>query len=203
MTSLERSERRQGVVADWNDERGFGFITPAEGGSRVFVHISAFPRGRRPVVGCEVSYTPMRDERNRARAAEVRYVGRGPANRSGPGKLPLAVAIAMMFFGILGLLVALDLLSVVIVGLYVLLSAFALLSYFVDKSAARNGQWRISEANLHTIALLGGWPGALIGQQAFRHKTTKQPFQTIFWVTVLVNCAALAWFVNAAPIALP
>ena len=43
--------RRQGTVTDWNDERGFGFITPEAQGSRVFVHISALPRGRRPAVG--------------------------------------------------------------------------------------------------------------------------------------------------------
>ncbi|WP_137123345.1 cold shock domain-containing protein [Segeticoccus rhizosphaerae] len=41
-----RSQR--GVLEDWNDARGFGFITPAGGGSRVFVHVSAFPRGPRP-----------------------------------------------------------------------------------------------------------------------------------------------------------
>lgn len=44
--------RQQGVLVDWNDERGFGFITPSAGGSRVFVHVSGFPRGQRPVSGC-------------------------------------------------------------------------------------------------------------------------------------------------------
>ena len=31
--------RRQGVLLEWNDERGFGFITPSTGGERVFVHV--------------------------------------------------------------------------------------------------------------------------------------------------------------------
>lgn len=37
---------QQGRLAAWNDERGFGFITPLEGGHKVFVHSSGFPRGR-------------------------------------------------------------------------------------------------------------------------------------------------------------
>jgi uncharacterized membrane protein YsdA (DUF1294 family) len=47
---------------------------------------------------------------------------------------------------------------------------------------------------------VGGRPGALVARQAFRHKTTKQPFRTIFWVTVIASCVALAWFVYEAPL---
>jgi uncharacterized membrane protein YsdA (DUF1294 family) len=53
------------------------------------------------------------------------------------------------------------------------------------------------------IALVGGWPGALVARRVFRHKTTKQPFCTILWVTVIANCVALAWFVYEAPLTLP
>jgi cold shock CspA family protein len=66
--------RKQGVLADWNDDRGFGFINPSAGGSRVFVDVRASPRDRRPASGCLVSYAEVRDERNRARASEVRYL---------------------------------------------------------------------------------------------------------------------------------
>ncbi|MFN3339314.1 MAG: cold-shock protein, partial [Dietzia sp.] len=48
MSSYNNARRRQGVLEDWNDSRGFGFITPSSGGARVFAHVSAFPRGRRP-----------------------------------------------------------------------------------------------------------------------------------------------------------
>ncbi len=71
-----------------------------------------------------------------------------------------------------------------------------------DKTAAKQGRWRTSESTLHTIALVGGWPGALVARPVFRHKTTKQPFSTIFWVTVIANCAALGWFVYEAPLRL-
>jgi len=50
--------RHQGSIAKWNDERGFEFITPSEGGDFVFVHISSLPRSdRRPSVNEGVSYT--------------------------------------------------------------------------------------------------------------------------------------------------
>ena len=44
--------RATGILRSWNDERGFGFIAPTQGGAELFVHISALPRdGSRPVVG--------------------------------------------------------------------------------------------------------------------------------------------------------
>lgn len=49
--------RNIGTVSKWNDDRGFGFITPNQIGDEVFVHISAFPRdGKRPTVGETVSF---------------------------------------------------------------------------------------------------------------------------------------------------
>jgi len=182
------------VLGDWNDDRGFGFITPASGGSRVFAHVSAFPRGGRPVPGGEVTYEQIRDGRNRARAKDVRYVGRGSVTRSVGKGTSLAVVIAAAFFVLLTTLMLLDKVPVCLVGLFGLLSGAAVVMYGADKSAAIAGKRRTPESTLHAIALLGGWPGALVARRVFRHKTTKQPFRSIFWVTVVVNSAALGWF---------
>jgi cold shock CspA family protein len=49
--------RTDGTLAKWNDDRGFGFITPNEGGPEIFAHISAFPRdGQRPRIGERVVF---------------------------------------------------------------------------------------------------------------------------------------------------
>ncbi len=41
----------------------------------------------------------------------------------------------------------------------------------VDKKRAIRGAWRISEASLFTVALLGGALGCTLGMNHFRHKT--------------------------------
>jgi len=65
--------------------------------------------------------------------------------------------------------------------------------YALDKSAAKKGAWRTQESTLHLLSLAGGWPGALIAQQKLRHKSKKQSFRFVFWVTVIMNCSAFFW----------
>jgi uncharacterized membrane protein YsdA (DUF1294 family) len=79
------------------------------------------------------------------------------------------------------------------VGGSLLMSALAFIAYALDKSAAKNNRWRTPERTLHWLALLGGWPGALLAQRVLRHKSKKTAFLLVFWLTVLINCAALAW----------
>lgn len=59
--------------------------------------------------------------------------------------------------------------------------------YFKDKHAAKKGTWRIPEKTLHLASLLGGWPGAIVGQQQLRHKTQKTRFRVVFWLAVITN----------------
>lgn len=79
--------------------------------------------------------------------------------------------------------------------IYLVLSVFLFVVYGVDKRAARRGAWRISERNLLFVGVLGGWPGAVIAQQVFRHKTRKSSFQWAFWATVTVNAVVVLAFV--------
>lgn len=90
-----------------------------------------------------------------------------------------------------------------IIGLYAGASLLAFIAYAWDKSAARRNEWRTPENTLHLLALAGGWPGALLAQKIFRHKTQKQSFRTVFWLTVTLNGGALGWLLvapGAAPI---
>jgi uncharacterized membrane protein YsdA (DUF1294 family) len=71
-------------------------------------------------------------------------------------------------------------------------SALCFLVYGWDKVAAGRAEDRVPEAMLHLFALAGGWPGGLIAQRVFRHKTVKASFQRMFWTTVVLNAAVLA-----------
>lgn len=75
----------------------------------------------------------------------------------------------------------------VLLAFYGLLSLMTFCLYGLDKSAARRGKWRVQESTLHFLSLFGGWPGAMLGQRVFRHKTKKLRFRVIFWFTVIIN----------------
>ena len=59
--------------------------------------------------------------------------------------------------------------------------------YGADKLAACKGWRRVPEFTLLIFGFVGGWPGAIVGQQLFRHKTQKQPFRTYFAISVVLN----------------
>lgn len=64
--------------------------------------------------------------------------------------------------------------------------------YALDKSLARRGARRVPERTLHALELCGGWPGALLAQQLFRHKRSKPSFFVVTWAIAAVHVAA--WF---------
>ena len=80
-----------------------------------------------------------------------------------------------------------------ILAIYIFASLITFVVYAIDKSAAGTERRRVPESSLHLLALIGGWPGALLAQQQLRHKTRKQPFRLILWLMILVNFALFAW----------
>jgi len=72
-----------------------------------------------------------------------------------------------------------------------LASVLTFVIYGGDKMAARRGWRRVPESTLLVLGLAGGWPGAVLGQQLFRHKTQKQPFKRYFFITVVLNITGL------------
>ena len=74
---------------------------------------------------------------------------------------------------------------------YAGMSLLAFAAYAIDKSAAVRKRWRVKESTLLILGLACGWPVALLAQQLFRHKTSKASFVSAFWVTVVLNFAAL------------
>lgn len=78
-----------------------------------------------------------------------------------------------------------------IVFQFISINIVTIFAYWVDKRAAVRGAWRVPEINLHTLEFLGGWSGALFAQKFFRHKNKKKSYQSMFWVVLIMQAAAI------------
>ncbi|MFC1831761.1 DUF1294 domain-containing protein [Thermodesulfobacteriota bacterium] len=186
-----------GKITKWNDEKGFGFITPNSGGKSVFIHINDFSkRHKRPVLGLSVTYELSKDSKGRACAIDVcPEKGHKKTTKADKQKLS-AIIISGAFICLVGGLVVLHKLPPVILGAYIVLSVLTFGLYAKDKSAALSGNWRISESTLHLFSLIGGWPGAALAQSQLRHKSKKTSFRAVYWITVVINCGILGWLLT-------
>lgn len=201
---MKTTMRFDGTIKSWNDERGFGFIEPDQGGQDIFVHIKAFNGLReRPQINQRVSFQVEQGPQGKKRAvnAEVVRPKRALASqqrRHSPTQWGTATLFTIPAFVIVVLLgYGLGAPPPWLVWVYLVLSVFTFVAYAMDKSAAQKGAWRISEQTLHGLSLLGGWPGALIAQQKLRHKSSKQAFRAVFWGTVVLN--VLGFVLLASP----
>lgn len=77
--------RIDGTLSKWNDDRGFGFITPDQGGQEIFVHISEFPKdGIRPKLGETLSFEIETDNNGKKRAKNLFCPQRPTVIRTSP-----------------------------------------------------------------------------------------------------------------------
>lgn len=67
----------------------------------------------------------------------------------------------------------------------------------IDKYKAKKRAFRIPEATLFIIAIIGGSIGSLLGMYAFRHKTRHRSFVYGMPFILLVQLALLIAFLNA------
>lgn len=73
-------------------------------------------------------------------------------------------------------------------------SIIAFLMYGWDKRQAKTNGWRVPEKKLHGLAFLGGWPGAMLGQKYFRHKTQKGEFKIMTWLAAGLHVILVVWY---------
>ena len=60
---------------------------------------------------------------------------------------------------------------IIIIGYLVVMNIVGIAVMGIDKSKAKRGAWRIKEATLFGVSIIGGSIGTLLGMYMFRHKT--------------------------------
>lgn len=208
---------RRGIIIKWEDEKGYGFIAPDDGGADLFLHHRAVvDRVRRPRLGDRVCYEVGQSVGKGPRAEKVTLrSGAAPSlaqpampprsrtsrtprrvSESFPGRIAGVLLVLLLpanVFGVLWLAASRHFIPPWVAILYLAMSTVTAIAYALDKFRAAKGKWRISEGTLHLFELAGGWPGAFAAQRILRHKTRKLSFQVVFWLIVLSHVAFWTW----------
>ena len=74
-----------------------------------------------------------------------------------------------------------------IIALILLINFITAVAFYHDKKAAKNNGWRVSEASLLLLCLLGGSPAAYLMQKKLRHKTKKRSFVWRYHTIVIIQ----------------
>ena len=73
------------------------------------------------------------------------------------------------------------------------INAVTFIVYGIDKYKAKKAKWRISEATLLLLAVLGGSIGAWMGMKVWHHKTMHKKFKYGIPAILLIQIALMAY----------
>ena len=68
--------------------------------------------------------------------------------------------------------------------------------YGIDKWKAKRSKWRISEATLLGMAVIGGSIGAWLGMRVWHHKTMHKKFQFGIPLIIVAQVAMIIWLTS-------
>ncbi|HHD81878.1 MAG TPA: DUF1294 domain-containing protein [Campylobacterales bacterium] len=173
----------QGIVVNYNEEKGYGFVKTFKYEENLFVHISEVHNARKLEVGQQVEFEV---EKNAKGLSAINVTAKEKANSPYVTFGTLSLVLIILLFAL-----AVNYLEPLVAYLFSInITTFLLYGY--DKFISTTQKLRVPELNLQTLALLGGSPAALVAQKFFRHKTVKGTFQIVYWIIVLVQVGLLS-----------
>jgi uncharacterized membrane protein YsdA (DUF1294 family)/cold shock CspA family protein len=203
--------REKGILEDWHDARGFGFIRRPDG-SKLYVHMKSIGKSvDRPKPGDALSYEIGEGAGGRPAAVKARIIEKPapaapapatpsiaatetrptPAAPSAPREpqrgfrqISVRTAAAATLIVLLGNDIMLERFPAWVGLLYIIGGIASWLFYQADKRAAEKREWRAPERKLHLADLAFGIIGGLLAQHVLRHKTYKPGF---VMVTALIT----------------
>jgi uncharacterized membrane protein YsdA (DUF1294 family)/cold shock CspA family protein len=190
---------RSGKLTKWKDERGFGFIQPADGSQEVFLHISEVKDAtRRPQENDTIYYHCVVDSDGKVRACNAFILGARNKSVSLSNRTKLSDTttssfpiVEVLLLSLLPLVGAIHFTwttrNPIPLVLYPVMSLVTYALYADDKSRAKRKDWRTSEQTLHLCEIAGGWLGGFIAQRILRHKNQKTSYQAAFWAIVILH----------------
>ncbi|KPZ53691.1 DUF1294 domain-containing protein [Pseudoalteromonas sp. P1-25] len=105
------------------------------------------------------------------------------------------IIFSLLFLAVIWLAYLSQYLPIYVPGYISSLSLITYIMYAWDKRQAKQSTHkkvnRTPERTLHILALVGGWPGALIAQQWLRHKSQKRRFIVVLWLCIFGNVSVI------------
>lgn len=86
----------------------------------------------------------------------------------------------------------------IIIGYLITVNIVSFILYGVDKYKAKRGKWRISEATLLAMAIIGGSIGAWTGMKVWHHKTMHKKFAIGVPIVLVLQVAFAIYFLISA-----
>ena len=84
----------------------------------------------------------------------------------------------------------------IILGYFLAVNITSFLLYGIDKYKAKKGRWRISEATLLLMAVIGGSIGAWGGMRIWHHKTMHKKFKYGIPVIIIFQVALAVYLLT-------
>ena len=84
----------------------------------------------------------------------------------------------------------------IILGYLLAVNIASFFLYGIDKYKARKGRWRISEATLLLMAVIGGSIGAWAGMRLWHHKTMHKKFKYGIPIIIIIQVALAVYLLT-------